>query len=121
MVGWRYTGPFDELPAWQRAGAEHRVIAWDEVSADEGTGIVHIAPGCGREDFALSKEHRGLPVLAPLDESGVYVDGFGWLTGQHVADVARADLREPDARRAASTRPSPTRTSTRTAGAARPS
>ena len=51
MLGWRYTGPFDELPAWQEANVEHRVVAWDEVSATEGTGIVHIAPGCGREDF----------------------------------------------------------------------
>ncbi|HEY7021867.1 MAG TPA: isoleucine--tRNA ligase [Ktedonobacterales bacterium] len=89
MLGWRYTGPFDELTAWKRAGAEHEIIAWDEVSAEEGTGIVHIAPGCGREDFALSKEHPGMPVLAPVDESGVYVEGYDWLTGQHVADIAR--------------------------------
>ncbi len=32
---------------------EHRVIPWDEVSLDDGTGIVHIAPGCGSEDFEL--------------------------------------------------------------------
>jgi isoleucyl-tRNA synthetase len=89
MVGWRYRGPFDELTAWKRAGAGHEVIAWDEVSAEEGTGIVHIAPGCGREDFALSKEHPGMPVLAPVDESGVYIEGYNWLTGQHVADIAR--------------------------------
>ena len=55
MVGWRYTGPFDELPRAAQ-GVEHRVIPWDEVSATEGTGIVHIAPGCGKEDFALGKE-----------------------------------------------------------------
>ena len=30
-----------------RRGVEHRVIPWDEVTLDEGTGIVHIAPGCG--------------------------------------------------------------------------
>ena len=45
-----YRGPFDELPVQE--GVEHRVIAWDEVSDEEGTGIVHIAPGCGEEDFA---------------------------------------------------------------------
>ena len=39
-------------------GVEHRVIPWDEVSLDEGTGIVHIAPGCGAEDFELSREVR---------------------------------------------------------------
>ena len=49
---------------------EHRVVAWDEVGEDEGTGIVHIAPGCGAEDFQLGKA-LGLPVIAPLDEAGV--------------------------------------------------
>ncbi|HEV7125872.1 MAG TPA: class I tRNA ligase family protein, partial [Ktedonobacterales bacterium] len=88
MLGWRYTGPFDELAAWTDAGAEHRVVAWDEVSAAEGTGIVHIAPGCGREDFALAREHE-LAVLAPVDENGVYLDGYAWLSGQPVAEVAR--------------------------------
>ncbi|HEY1389533.1 MAG TPA: isoleucine--tRNA ligase [Ktedonobacterales bacterium] len=88
LLGWRYTGPFDELPAWQAANAEHRVVAWDDVTAAEGTGIVHIAPGCGREDFGLSKEHN-LAVLAPVDESGVYLDGYDWLTGMYVGMVAR--------------------------------
>ncbi|MBK6563542.1 hypothetical protein [Candidatus Amarobacter glycogenicus] len=36
-----------------------------------------------REDFHLSKEHS-LPVIAPLDENGIYLDGFAWLTGSHV-------------------------------------
>ncbi len=88
LLGWRYTGPFDELPAWQDAGAEHRVVAWDEVTAAEGTGIVHIAPGCGREDFGLSKGDH-LAVLAPVDENGVYLDGYDWLTGMSVGEVAR--------------------------------
>jgi len=91
LLGWRYTGPFDELPAWQdaaNAGTEHRVIAWGDVSAAEGTGVVHIAPGCGREDFMLGKA-EGLPALAPLDENGVYVAGYDWLTGKPVAEVAK--------------------------------
>ena len=66
---------------------EHRVVAWDEVGEDEGTGIVHIAPGCGAEDFALGKK-LGLPVIAPLDESGIYVEGFGPYSGRDVRDVA---------------------------------
>jgi isoleucyl-tRNA synthetase len=97
MEGWTYDSPFDDLPAAQAAGAHHahRVILWGEVGAEEGTGIVHIAPGCGAEDFALGKEH-GLPVVAPLDESGVYTDGFGGLSGRSVEDVAEeifAELR----------------------------
>lgn len=99
MLGWQYSGPFDELPAVQDAFAEkgdqngspytHRVIAWKEVGAEEGTGIVHIAPGCGAEDFALGKEFN-LPVIAPLDENGIYKEGFDWLVGQSAHDVAPA-------------------------------
>jgi isoleucyl-tRNA synthetase len=90
LVGWEYSGPFDELPAVQSAfagGYRHRVIAWRDVGAEEGTGIVHIAPGCGAEDFALSKEYD-LPVIAPLDENGIYVAGFNWLSSQTVHGVA---------------------------------
>jgi isoleucyl-tRNA synthetase len=91
LVGWEYEGPFDDLPATQGAFAEadytHRVIAWKDVGADEGTGIVHIAPGCGAEDFELSQEHD-LPVIAPLNENGVYKDGFDWLNGRSAHEVA---------------------------------
>jgi isoleucyl-tRNA synthetase len=100
MVGWEYAGPFDELPAVADAirahDYTHRVISWREVGEAEGTGIVHIAPGCGAEDFALSREFE-LPVVAPLDEAGIYGDGFSWLTGRHVTSVADdifANLRE---------------------------
>ncbi|HEX5369859.1 MAG TPA: isoleucine--tRNA ligase, partial [Dehalococcoidia bacterium] len=88
LVGLHYRGPFDELPPAQ--GVEHRVVAWDEVSEEEGTGIVHTAPGCGKEDFALSKE-EGLAVIAPTDDEGVYVEGFDWLTGRYVSDAATRD------------------------------
>ncbi len=62
------------------------MILWDEVGETEGTGIVHIAPGCGAEDFVLGREH-GFPMVAPLDEEGHFVAGFDWLTGQHVSQV----------------------------------
>jgi isoleucyl-tRNA synthetase len=106
LEGWRYAGPFDELPAEQHVGGwsepslrrlfanvtesaveAHRVILWEEVGEAEGTGIVHIAPGCGAEDYQLHKRDN-LPVVAPLDENGYYIEGFGWLSGLHVAGVA---------------------------------
>ncbi len=85
LEGWTYDGPFDELPAQQGSGAvqAHRVILWEEVGEAEGTGIVHIAPGCGAEDFGLSKEYD-LPVIAPLSEGGIFEAGFDWLTGMSV-------------------------------------
>ncbi len=97
LGGWAYDGPFDDLPAQQASGSiqAHRVVLWEEVGEEEGTGIVHIAPGCGAEDFQLGQRY-GLPVLAPLDEDGVFVEGFGWLSGMDVADVTQpivADLK----------------------------
>ncbi len=86
LTGWRYRGPFDEFEAQSEARDIHRVVEWDEVGDDEGTGIVHIAPGAGSEDFQLGQEH-GLPVIAPLDDAGVYVDGFGELSGKSVDEV----------------------------------
>ena len=85
LVGWRYQGPFDYLAPG--AGVEHRVVGWDEVSMDEGTGIVHIAPGAGTEDFDLGKAN-GLPVLAPVDESGRFYPEYGWLAGLATSEVA---------------------------------
>ena len=86
LVGLRYRGPFDELDAQAEARDEHRVLAWDEIGESEGTGIVHTAPGAGAEDFRLGNEN-GLIPIAPLDQSGVYLEGFGELTGKAAADV----------------------------------
>ena len=97
LVGLEYEGPFDYLPAQE--GVVHRVIPWDEVSLDEGTGIVHIAPGCGAEDFELSRVHD-LPVLMPIDESGRMLPGYGELEGRTTDAVA-----EPVDRVAARARP----------------
>ena len=112
MVGWAYDGPFDALDAanvpfgypdevaqivsqrgWAAgvtATAAHRVIAWADVSETEGTGIVHIAPACGREDFGLGQSNK-LPAVAPLDEAGTFAAGFGPLAGKNATDPATAD------------------------------
>ena len=113
MIGWTYDGPFDEVPAQQHdfgfpdelavvvekqkwapkltCRAAHKVIAWKDVGETEGTGIVHIAPGCGKEDFQLGKE-QGLPPVAPLNESGEFLDGFGELTGKSAVDPKTAEF-----------------------------
>ncbi|QVL34245.1 isoleucine--tRNA ligase [Telmatocola sphagniphila] len=104
MIGWAYNGPFDQVEAqnapygypaelaevvskqgWSKdysAKQAHRVIAWKDVGESEGTGIVHIAPGCGAEDFHLGKENL-IPFVAPLDETGHFLPGFGELSGKH--------------------------------------
>ncbi|MFB0516705.1 MAG: isoleucine--tRNA ligase [Candidatus Neomarinimicrobiota bacterium] len=94
LVGWTYRGPFDEFPAQSKV--KHRVVPWEEVSSEEGSGIVHIAPGCGKEDFDLAHLYD-LAVIAPLDENGVFLKGYDWLSGQPVGEVAEpiiANLKE---------------------------
>jgi isoleucyl-tRNA synthetase len=94
LVGLEYEGPFDRLPAQQ--GIVHRVIPWDDVATDEGTGIVHIAPGAGTEDFELSRVHD-LPVLVPIDEAGRLTsdyDEFAGLTTDEVAAPITQSLQE---------------------------
>ena len=82
MEGWQYEGIFDELEEAKKnlANYKHRVILWDEISQEEGTGIVHIAPGCGEEDFQLSKEYN-IPVIDPTNDQSEYKEGFGKLSG----------------------------------------
>ena len=98
LVGWRYVGPFDDFEAVRKAfaeggtagpGYEHRVVEWDEVGEDEGTGIVHIAPGAGAEDYQLGTM-LGLPIIGPIDEDGIYFRGFGWLSGREAPAVTQA-------------------------------
>jgi isoleucyl-tRNA synthetase len=85
LVDLTYTGPFDDLEAASKV--QHRVIPWLEVGEEEGTGIVHIAPGCGAEDFELSRVNN-LPVLIPLNEDGSYVPRYGQFSGRHVTEAA---------------------------------
>src|SRR5438874_6598537 len=84
LVGLEYEGPFDDLPAQE--GVVHRVIPWDDVALDEGTRVVHIAPGARTEDFELSRVH-GLAVVAPIDEAGRMVPGYGALEGLSTGEV----------------------------------
>ncbi|MBN1483385.1 MAG: isoleucine--tRNA ligase [Chloroflexia bacterium] len=114
MAGWAYQGPYDHLPSQNQPGGDapiarlteaaqgtaaqaHRLLAWDQVAAEEGSGIVHLAPGCGQEDFCLGQELT-LPVLAPLDEFGVFRAGYGPFSGRPAAEVTAAVLADLEQR-----------------------
>lgn len=88
LLSLRYRGPFDELELVEQARKEnpdtfHSVIdASDVVSDEEGTGLLHVAPGAGEEDFKLSQKHN-LSVIAPIEEDASYVDGMGDFSTQN--------------------------------------
>ena len=79
LVGLSYETCFPELPEQQ---FEHKIVAWDQVDASEGSGAVHIAPGCGAEDFELGKS-IDLKNIIPIDELGNFYPDFGILSGKN--------------------------------------
>jgi isoleucyl-tRNA synthetase len=69
------------------ADRESAIYTAKFVTMDEGTGIVHIAPGHGRDDYILGKE-AGLPIYSPLDEKGKFTGeatGFEGLTTEEAS------------------------------------
>ena len=85
LIGLEYESLYSNFDA--QKDVKHRVVEWKEVNEEEGTGIVHIAPGCGEEDQELGKV-EDLKEIAPLDEFGNFMEGFGWLTGKNVSNIA---------------------------------
>lgn len=59
------------------------VVTADYVTKEDGTGLVHTAPGHGADDFITGKKYN-LPVLMPVDDRGVYTDKAGKYAGTHV-------------------------------------
>ena len=77
LEGLEYETCFPEIAEQSFA---HKIVLWDEVTDTDGCGVVHIAPGCGAEDFMLGEE-IGLPRIIPVDEYGTFYDGFSFLSG----------------------------------------
>ncbi len=73
------------FPEMEEQKFTHKIVLWDEVDEAEGCGVVHIAPGCGAEDFTLG-ESLGLPRIIPIDEYGIFYDGFSFLSGVDAQD-----------------------------------
>jgi isoleucyl-tRNA synthetase len=91
LVGLKYQGPFDQLPAVKEVAKEnpdifHTVVATDPlimpIVMSEGTGLVHTAVSAGTEDFKLGKK-LGLPMVPVIADDASYLDGLGFLTGQN--------------------------------------
>lgn len=88
LVGKKYETCFEEFGT---QNFEHRIVAWDQVDAEEGSGAVHIAPGCGAEDFELGQS-LGLPNVCPIDDGGIFYNNFGFLSGMDANKDETRDL-----------------------------
>ena len=63
----------------------YRVIAADFVTGDSGTGLVHIAPAYGEDDYRVVQS-EGLSFLHVVDEKGEYTEAVPFLKGRFVKD-----------------------------------
>jgi len=88
LVGREYESPLAEYVPLQKQ-IKHRVVPADFV-AMENTGMVHIAPGHGWDDFVLGAK-EGLSVLCPVDGAGHFKEEAGRFAGMFVKD-ADADV-----------------------------
>lgn len=101
LIGWEYDGPFDDIPLVKKTLGEyvHRVIdGEDVVTEEEGTGLLHVAPGAGEEDFKLGKTNN-LPVLSTIEEDAGYVKDMGKFSGQNAKwhpEIIIDELKEKD-------------------------
>ena len=83
LVGLEYETMFPELEMQQFT---HKIYPWDQVLAGEGACVVHIAPGCGAEDFDLGLKY-GMPQICPINEQGIMLDNCGFIAGKKTTDV----------------------------------
>lgn len=86
LVGESYQPLFED-----RGQNAHKVWAAEYVTTESGTGIVHLAPTYGEEDFALAKQ-MNFPAIHVIDENGVFTEG-DW-TGKNVWEINKTIAKE---------------------------
>lgn len=83
LVGRTYTPVFDFLADTENA---FQVLPGDFVTTEDGTGVVHMAPGFGEEDQAACSA-AGIPTICPMDERGRYTSEISRWAGTHVFEA----------------------------------
>ncbi|KAA3611358.1 MAG: isoleucine--tRNA ligase, partial [Calditrichaeota bacterium] len=92
LAGQRYKRIFDFLPTEKDA---FYTVAADFVTADDGTGIVHIAPAFGEDDNQMGKKYD-LPHLNPIAKDGTFDDSVPPYAGQFFKDADQHITKDMD-------------------------
>jgi len=90
LAGLSYKPLFDYFKNTKNA---FRVFIADYVTAEDGTGVVHTAPGFGEEDFYLCQSHD-IPAICPIDNGGKFTAEVSDLAGVHVFDTNDTIIRK---------------------------
>jgi isoleucyl-tRNA synthetase len=86
LAGLRYRRPLDLIPEPGERGNGWSVVAEGFVTAADGTGVVHMAPAFGADDYAAGQRH-GLPLLNPVDDAGRFTHDVDLVAGMFVKDA----------------------------------
>ena len=99
LEGLEYDHPLEDIVPLQRILKNHHkiVLADRYVGLDEGTGLVHAAPGHGPEDFEVARE-KGFPVYSPLDDSGRFTEEAGKYRGKGAREANQEIIEDLRAR-----------------------
>jgi isoleucyl-tRNA synthetase len=91
LLGRRYQPLFDFLVDTEKYGTENawQVIASDDVTTEDGTGVVHMAPAYGEAD-ATACQAAGIPIVLTINEQGKYLPMVRDWEGQHVFEANKA-------------------------------
>ena len=90
LVGRTYSPLFDFFADTPNA---FRVIAADFVSTEDGTGVVHIAPGFGEDDLVASTV-AGIPIVCPVDSAGKFTKEVPPYEGQLIFDANKPIIKD---------------------------
>lgn len=101
LLGVKYEHPLKDIVSAQKDIDEyHKVIDGGEaVTLEEGTGLVHAAPGHGDVDFELSKK-LGFPVIMLVNDRGEFVESAGKYAGKYVREASKEIIEDLKARNA---------------------
>ncbi len=83
LLNWDYEPLFDFAQHNQRA---HYVVAGDFVTLEDGSGLVHIAPAFGQDDYNIGQQHN-LPLVQLVDANGQFVPEVGPWAGESVKET----------------------------------
>ena len=83
LAGLKYHPPFDYFVGWENA---HQILLEDFVVDEDGTGIVHMAPGFGEDDLNACRK-AGIAVVVPVDQAGRYTSQVPDYEGMLVFDA----------------------------------
>ncbi|MCE9612712.1 MAG: isoleucine--tRNA ligase [Lentisphaerae bacterium] len=90
LVGRTYEPLFPYFAEHKASGAAFRIVAADFVTTEDGTGVVHMAPGFGEDDARVGAIEK-LPAVCPLDAEGKFTSEVPDYVGRGVKD-ADADI-----------------------------